>query len=37
MEYVEEGEDGYFQTIEDENEYNRVCDYIQSLDEDEEE
>ena len=38
MEYVEEGEDdGYFQNIEDEDEFNRVCEYIQSLDDDEEE
>lgn len=37
MEYVEEGEDGYFQNIEDENEFNRVCEYIQSLDEEDEE
>ena len=32
MEYVEEGDDGYFQNIEDEDEFNRVCDYIQNLD-----
>ena len=37
MEYVEEGEDGYFQNIDDEAEFNRVCEYIQSLDDDEEE
>ena len=37
MEYVEEGDDGYFQNIEDEEEFNKVCDYIQSLEEDEEE
>ena len=43
MEYVEEDEDnGYFKSIEDENEFNRVCEYVQSfedeeLDEDEEE
>lgn len=36
MEYVEEGEDGYFQNIEDEEEFNRVCDYVQSLEEEEE-
>lgn len=38
MEYVEEGEDdGYFKNIEDEDEFNRVCEYVQSLyDEDEE-
>ena len=32
MEYVEEGDEGYFQNIEDEAEFNRVCEYIQSLD-----
>ena len=37
MEYVEEGEEGYFQNIEDEDEFNRVCEYIQSMDDDEEE
>jgi len=41
MEYVEEDEDNaHFQTIEDENEWNRVCEYVQSFseyDEDEEE
>ena len=38
MQYVEEGEDeGYFQNIEDEAEFNRVCEYIQSLEDEEEE
>ena len=37
MEYVEEGDEGYFQNIEDEKEFNRVCEYIQSLDDEEEE
>ena len=43
MEYVEDDEDNaHFQTIEDEAEFNRVCDYVKSLeeefeDEDEEE
>jgi hypothetical protein len=43
MEYIEEDEDNaHFQTIEDEAEFNRVCDYVKSLeeeydDEDEEE
>jgi len=37
MEYVEENDDGYFQNIEDEAEFNRVCAYIQSLNDDEEE
>lgn len=32
MEYVEEDEDnGFFRTIEDEDEFNRVCEYVQSL------
>lgn len=34
MEYVEEDEDnGFFKTIEDEDEFNRVCEYVQSLEE----
>ena len=37
MEYIEEGDDGYFQNIEDEAEFNRVCQYIESLDDEEEE
>jgi len=43
MEYIEDDEDNaHFQTIEDEDEFNRVCDYVKSLeeeyeDEDEEE
>ena len=43
MEYVEEDEDNaHFQTIEDEAEFNRVCEYVKSLedeydDEDDEE
>ncbi|MBR1775780.1 DUF1292 domain-containing protein [bacterium] len=37
MQYVEEGEEGYFQSIDDEDEFNKVCDYIQSLEEDDEE
>ena len=37
MEYVEEDEDNaHFQTIEDEDEFNRVCEYVQSFEEDEE-
>ena len=37
MEYVEEGEDeGYFQNIDDEKEFQKVCEYIQSLDDEEE-
>ncbi len=37
MEYVEEGDDGYFQNIEDEAEFQRVCEYIESLDDEDEE
>ena len=38
MEYVEESEDdGYFQNIEDEAEFQRVCAYIASLEDEEEE
>ena len=38
MEYIEESEDdGYFQNIEDEAEFQRVCAYIESLEDDEEE
>ena len=43
MEYVEDDEDNaHFQTIDDEDEFNRVCNYVKSLeeeyeDEDEEE
>ena len=40
LEYIEEGDECYFQNIEDEDEFERVCEYIQSLeyedDEDEE-
>ena len=31
LEYLEEGEDCYFQNIDDEEEFERVCDYIESL------
>ena len=31
LEYVEEGEECYFQNIDDEDEFERVCDYIESL------
>lgn len=40
IEYVEagkDGEDSYFQNIEDEDEFNRVCEYIQSLNEEDNE
>ena len=36
MQYVEEGDDCYFQTIDDEDEFQRVCEYIQSLEDEEE-
>ena len=36
MEYIEEDEDnGYFKSIEDEDEFNRVCEYVQSMEDDE--
>ena len=31
LEYIEDGEEGSFVSIEDEDEFNRVCDYIESL------
>lgn len=39
LEYIEEGDECYFQNIEDEEEFDRVCEYIQTLeyDDDEEE
>ena len=37
MEYVEEGEDAYFQNIDDDEEFRKVCAYIESLDDEEEE
>lgn len=37
MEYVEDGDDGYFKNIEDDTEFRRVCEYIESLDDEEEE
>ena len=37
MEYIEEGEEGYFQNIDDEAEFQKVCAYIESLENDEEE
>ena len=37
MEYIEEGEDGYFQNIEDEEEFKKVCAFIKSLDDEEDE
>ena len=37
LEYVEEGDEATFVSIEDEDEFNRVCDYIESLAEEVEE
>lgn len=36
LEYIEEGDECYFQSIEDEKEFDKVCEYIQSLDFDDE-
>ena len=33
MRYTEEGEDVYFETIDDDDEFNKVQDYIESLEE----
>lgn len=37
LEYIEEGDEVYFQNIDDEDEFNRVCEYIESLDDEFEE
>lgn len=37
LEYIEEGDEVYFQNIEDEDEFNRVCEYITSLEDEDEE
>ncbi len=37
LEYIEEGDECYFQSIDDEDEFDKVCEYIQTLDVDEEE
>ena len=31
MEYVEEGDEGYFKNIEDDAEFQKVCEFIESL------
>ena len=31
LEYVEAGDDSYFQSVDDEKEFEKVCEYIQSL------
>lgn len=36
LEYIEEGEEGSFRSIDDEEEFNRVCEYIESLEDEEE-
>ncbi len=35
MEYIEEGEEGYFKNIDEDDEFKRVCEYIESLDDEE--
>ncbi len=37
LEYIEEGEESFFQNIDDEDEFNRVCEYIESLQDEEDE
>ena len=37
LEYYEEDGETYFKNIEDEDEFNRVCEYVQSLNEEEDE
>jgi len=37
LEYIEEGEECYFQSIEDETEFDKVCLYIQSMEDEENE
>ena len=32
LQYIEEGDECYFQSIDDEEEFNSVCEYIQTLD-----
>ena len=32
LEYIEEGDECYFQSIDDEDEFDKVCEYIQTLD-----
>jgi len=36
MEYIEEGDDVYFQNIENEEEFDKVCEYIRTLEYDDE-
>ncbi len=37
MRYLEEGEESYFETIDDDDEFERVSEYIESLDSEDEE
>ena len=37
MEYVEENDEGYFKNIDDDNEFQRVCEFIESIEYDDEE
>ena len=37
MEYIEEGDDAYFQNIDNDEEFRKVCAYIESLNDEEEE
>ena len=37
LEYIEDGEEGSLVSIEDEEEFNRVCDYIESLEDEDNE
>jgi len=37
LEYIEDGDECYFQSIDDEKEFDKVCEYIQSLEFEEEE
>lgn len=37
LEYVEEGDDCYFQNIEDDEEFDRVCEFVDTLEYDDDE
>ena len=37
LEYVEEGDDCYFQNIEDDEEFDRVCEFVNTLEYDDDE
>ena len=36
LEYFEEGDEGFFQSVDDEDEFNRVCEFFESIDYDDE-